>query len=240
MGVEAIQPLEDVNRTVLIERRIREYITQNRLQPGDKLPTEEQLAAALHVGRSAVRETFRRLEALGIVETRQGVGRVVREFNFDPILNELSYGLAFLSHDILQVMEIRKALDAYFIEGQIDKLTQVDLDELSAIVQRMLASDADTARRAQADYAFHALLYHRTGNPLAIQLFEITWKVRANALDQQTALVELAPGTAQEHVVILEAIRQKDVAKARSLLIAHHWNVEQRFRKEIEQTTNGH
>ena len=240
MSIHSIQPIAETNRTVLIEQRIREYILTNRLQPGDKLPTEEQLVAALHVGRSAVRETFRRLEALGIVETRHGVGRVVREFNFDPILNELSYGLAFLSHDILQVMEIRKALDAYFIEGLIDKLAQVDLDELSAIVQLMLDHDTNVVSRTQADYAFHALLYQRTGNPLAIQLFEITWKVRVNALDQQIALVELAPGTAQEHVAILAAIQQKDVAKARSLLIAHHWNVEQRFRKQIEQTANGH
>jgi DNA-binding FadR family transcriptional regulator len=239
MSVKAMQPLEDSNRTILIERRIREYITQNRLQPGDKLPTEEQLATTLHVGRSAVRETFRRLEALGIVETRQGVGRVVREFNFDPILNELSYGLAFLSHDILQVMEIRKALDAYFIEALIDKLTPADLDKLTAIVQRMLEEDTDAVSHAQADYAFHAFLYHRTGNPLAIQLFEITWKVRANASDQQAAQVELAPGTAQEHVAILDAIRQKDVGKARGLLIAHHWNFEQRFRQQIEQMTTG-
>lgn len=236
MSMHALQPLEETNRTVLIERRIREYMVENRLRPGDKLPTEEQLATALHVGRSAVRETFRRLEALGIVETRQGVGRVVREFNFDPILNELSYGLAFLNHDILQVMEIRKALDAYFIEGLIAKLTPADLDELAAIVQRMLDQDANVMSHAQADYAFHAFLYQRTGNPLAIQLFEITWKVRANASDQQAAFVELAPGTAQEHGAILEAIRQKDVAKARALLIAHHWNFEQRFHQQSEQT----
>ncbi|MBX3010125.1 MAG: FadR family transcriptional regulator [Caldilineaceae bacterium] len=233
-----MQPLEETNRTVLIERRIREYMAENRLKPGDKLPTEEQLATALHVGRSAVRETFRRLEALGIVETRQGVGRVMREFNFDPILNELSYGLAFLSDDILQIVEIRKALDAYFVEDFINKLTPADLDELGNIVQRMLHKDADIATRSQADYAFHAFLYQRTENALALQLFDITWKVRANAVDQQAAQVELAPGTAQDHLAILDALRQKDVDKARQLLIAHHWNVEQRFRKQIEQATH--
>ena len=237
MSMDALQPLAETNRTVLIERRIRDYIADNRLQPGDKLPTEEQLVTTLHVGRSAVRETFRRLEALGVVETRQGVGRVLRQFNFDPILNELSYGLAFLDQDILPVMEIRKALDAYFIEDLINQLTPADLDELGAIVQRMLDKDADAVSHAQADYAFHAFLYQRTHNPLAIQLFEITWKVRANASDQQAALVELAPGTAQEHVAILEAIRQKDVSKARALLIAHHWNFEQRFRKQMAQMT---
>lgn len=233
-----MQPIQDVNRIALIESRIKEYILKNRLQPGDKLPTEEKLAAALRVGRSAIRETFRRLEALGIVETRQGFGRVVREFNFDPILDKLSYGLAFHGDKILQVMEIRKALDAYFIEEAIHHLTPADLEELAAIVQWMIAHGHTDPKWPEVDYAFHALLYRRSGNPLAIQLFEITWQVRANALDQQAALVELAPGTIQEHVAILEAIKQQDIAQARALLIAHHWNVEQRFRKQIEETAN--
>ena len=101
MSLETIQPIEEIDRIALIEARIKEYILENQLQPGDKLPTEEQLATQLQVGRSAIRETFRRLEALGIVESHQGYGRVVRDFNFDPILNGLSYGLVFHSHNIM-------------------------------------------------------------------------------------------------------------------------------------------
>ena len=113
MNVENMQPLEEIDRITQIENRIKAYILKNQLQPGDKLPTEEQLAAQLQVGRTAVRETFRRLEALGIVESHQGYGRVVRDFNFDPILNGLSYGLVFHGHNIMQVLEIRRALDDF-------------------------------------------------------------------------------------------------------------------------------
>lgn len=235
MNVEELQPLEDLNRVALIENRIKDYIITNQLRPGDKLPTEEQLATALHVGRTAVRETFRRLEALGIVESRQGFGRVVREFNFDPILNELSYGLAFHSHDILQVMGIRKALDAYFIEDAIHNMQEAELRQLAAIVQRMSDGGLNNPHFRQADYEFHALLYRCCGNPLAAQLFEITWKVRMNALDRHAAMMEIAPGTVAEHQAILTAIQQKDVAIARELLVKHHWNMEQRFRNQIEQ-----
>src|SRR5215216_7156699 len=130
MNLAALQPLEDVDRVTLIEGRIKDYIIENELQPGDKLPTEEQLAAALQVGRTAVRETFRRLEALGIVESRQGVGRVVREFNFDPILNGLYYGLVFRRDSIIQVLEIRRALDDYFIRDAIQNMRAEDILQL--------------------------------------------------------------------------------------------------------------
>ena len=116
MLVENLQPIAEMDRVALIEARIKEYILKNELQPGDKLPTEEQLATQLHVGRTAVRESFQRLEALGVVESRQGYGRVVRNFNFDPILNGLSYGLIFHGHDIMQMLEIRRALDDFFIK----------------------------------------------------------------------------------------------------------------------------
>jgi DNA-binding GntR family transcriptional regulator len=61
--------------------------------------------------------------------------------------------------------------------------------------------------------------------------------LRLNALDQQTARAELPPGTAYEHGAILAAIKQRDVSKARELLLAHHWNMEQRFQRQIEERT---
>lgn len=235
MNMETIQPIEEMDRISLIEERIKEYILKNQLRPGDKLPTEEQLAAALQVGRTAVRETFRRLEALGIVESHQGFGRVVREFNFDPILNGLFYGLVFHGHSIMQVLEIRRALDDYFIKGAIQNLQEDDLVQLEAIVQRMLEGGADNPNFHQEDHDFHALLYRRCGNPLAAQLFEISWSVRLHAIDRQVALSEIPPGTIAEHVAILAAIKERDVALARERLAAHHDNITQSLRTQIEQ-----
>ncbi|MCE7988662.1 MAG: FadR family transcriptional regulator [Caldilinea sp. CFX5] len=235
MSIEAIQPLDEVDRVALIENRIKEYILNNQLQPGDKLPTEEQLATQLRVGRTAVRETFRRLEALGIVESHQGYGRVVREFNFDPILNGLSYGLVFHNHNILEVLEIRRALDDYFIKESIENLQESDIVELAAIVQRMVAGGEENPHFHQQDHDFHALLYRRCGNQLAAQLFEITWTVRMHALDRHNIHAAVQPGSVQEHVDILAAIKQPDVTLARERLLAHHLNLADSLRTQIAQ-----
>ncbi len=232
--LNGMQPLEDADRITLIESRIRDYIHENQLQPGDKLPTEEQLAAALQVGRTAVRETFRRLEALGIVESRQGVGRVVREFNFDPILNGLYYGLIFRGDNIMQVLGIRRALDDYFIRDAIQNLQPEDLAQLEAIVQRM-NQNPDIANFHQDDHDFHAILYSRCGNPLAAQLFEITWKVRLHAKDRHVVYTEIQPGTVAEHTAILAAIKAGDVALARELLAAHHDSIGESLLAQLAQ-----
>lgn len=235
MGIEAIQPLDEVDRVALIENRIREYILNNQLQPGDKLPTEEQLAAQLRVGRTAVRETFRRLEALGIVESHQGYGRVVRDFNFDPILNGLSYGLVFHGHNIMQVLEIRRALDDFFIGEAIQKLQPDDIAELEVIVQHMIAGGEGNPHFHQQDHDFHALLYRRCGNQLAAQLFEITWTVRMHAIDRHVALSEMPPGIIEEHVAILAAIKAQNLTLARQRLHDHHNNTVASFQTQIDQ-----
>lgn len=235
MNVENIQPLEEIDRITQIENRIKEYILKNQLQPGDKLPTEEQLATQLQVGRTAVRETFRRLEALGIVESHQGYGRVVRDFNFDPILNGLSYGLVFHGHNIMQVLEIRRALDDFFINEAIQNLQEADIAELEIIVQRMIAGGQDNPNFHQEDHDFHALLYRRCGNKLAAQLFEITWTVRMQAIDREIALSQMPVGIVEEHAAILTAIKARNVALARQYLLNHHNNTAESFRDQIER-----
>ncbi len=235
MHAETLLPLSDVNRNDLIQDRLKSYILQNRLQPGDKLPTEEMLAERLGVSRTAVREALRSLQALGLVEARQGFGRVVCDFNFQAILNNLSYGLAFQNRNILQVTEIRKALDSFFIEQAIANLSEADIAELAGAVARMAERSAQGLDISEEDHRFHALLYRAAGNPLAEQLFEIAWAVRLHAIDQDRVLKETPPGTAHEHAAILEAIRARDAARARELILAHHQNVERRFRDRIDE-----
>ena len=230
-----LRPIAYQDRHTLIQERLKDYIVQNKLKPGDKMPTEESLSEQLGVSRTAVREALRGLEALGIVESQHGVGRVIQPFSFVPILENLSYGLVFHNYSILQVTEIRKALDAYFVEQAITNLTEKDVETLSEIVELMQErTDAGQDMECE-DHRFHELLYRRCGNPLALQLFEITWQVRLAALDRSRVLNETPPGTVQEHRAVLKAITQGDVVRARQLILDHHWNIEQRFRKAIER-----
>ncbi|WP_422392288.1 FadR/GntR family transcriptional regulator [Niallia oryzisoli] len=65
-------------------------ITEDRLKPGDKLPSERELSERLNVGRSSVREALRALELLGLIETRRGEGTFIRDFKGHQLIPLLS------------------------------------------------------------------------------------------------------------------------------------------------------
>jgi DNA-binding FadR family transcriptional regulator len=219
---------------------LKQYIIANRLKPGDRLPPEEDLVEQLGVSRSALREALRSMEALGIIAAQHGVGRIVLPFSFEPLLKNLSYGLLFHNQSLLQVTEIRKALDAYFIESTIRNVDETVLSTLSTLVDRMKAHAEAGEDFEQEDYEFHRLLFTCCGNDLAIELFEITWQARSAAISRSLVVQELPPGTHQEHRDLLDAIAARDVERARRIIVAHHWNIEYRFRQAIEMEIEKH
>lgn len=233
-----LEPLAPTARHQVIQEHLKQYIISNQLKPGDRLPPEEVLVKRLAVSRSALREALRSMESLGIIAAQHGVGRVVLPFSFEPLLNNLSYGFLFHNQDILQINEVRKALDAYFIEPAIHNLSEADLAELSALVGQMKERTEAGERFEQEDYEFHRLLYARCGNELANELFEITWKARLAALDKALVLTETPPGTYQDHKTLLAAIVARDVEQARRIIAHHHWNVEERFQQAIESESD--
>ena len=70
-----LEPVDTIELSDVLQSRLKHHILQNKLRPGDKLPSEDTLATQLGVSRMAVREALRSLEALGLIESRRGVGR---------------------------------------------------------------------------------------------------------------------------------------------------------------------
>jgi len=88
--------------------QLKEMIQRDRLTTGDRLPSERELSERLGVGRSSVREAFRALELLGLIETRHGEGTFLRDFR-DHRLVEL-LGMFILQngqaeHDVIEMKE---------------------------------------------------------------------------------------------------------------------------------------
>src|SRR5580700_6977591 len=98
------------NRSGEVVERLAAEIASGRLLPGSRLPTEQQLTAALGVSRTVVREAVAVLRAEGLVETRQGVGAFVmrdiqrRPFRIDP------EGLQSIG-EVVKVMELRTGVE---------------------------------------------------------------------------------------------------------------------------------
>lgn len=232
MVVASLQPVVDITLTKRLQERVKDYILENHLQPGEKLPTEATLAQSFGVSRAAVREALRSLESLGIIEARQGAGRVVCDFDFETILSNLSYSLAFHNNSMLHMTEIRKALDLHFVDAIVRNLSEKDLDDLSEITRRMRGKQATEDKVDNEDYAFHRLLSERSGNPIATQLFHVTWHAKERAYSLYDW--QQFDNSYAMHNAILLALRRRDAAATREAILAHYGVLEKRLKQHIK------
>jgi GntR family transcriptional repressor for pyruvate dehydrogenase complex len=91
--------------------QIKKYIVSRKLVPGDRLPTETQLAETLGVSRLSVREATKSMEFLGIVESKTGVGLTVGRIDMGRVTEHLGFHSGLLDVDPQQLIDSRVILE---------------------------------------------------------------------------------------------------------------------------------
>jgi DNA-binding FadR family transcriptional regulator len=212
-----------------VQAQVKNYITANHLNPGDPLPPEMQLAGDLGISRGSVREAIKALESLGIVEVRHGTGVFVRGFNFDSMLDLLSFGLSFDPTKIFEILQIRKWLETAAIGDVCERITADDIRNIEQVLDqwdKCITADESTA---EEDRAFHRSLYQVIGNESLIALIDIFWVVYHST--QVTKITkDVSPTTTiQDHRNILDAIKKQNASLARQQIQDHFRGIEDRI-----------
>lgn len=219
-----MKAIKTSKRYKLVIQEIQNYIIENNLKPGDKLPTEKKLAKKLQVGRSSVREAVKSLEVLGIIETKAGEGMFVKSFNFIPILENLPYSMMFDRDDLSEVLEIRITLELASLKKVIENIDEEHLQKIESVVEEMKVSrnNNDISRFVEADEAFHQFLFQPVNNDLLKKLLRIFWTLLENAKDfSKLADPNLQAGY-KKHKAIYEALSAKNYDKLYSLMEKHY------------------
>ena len=210
---------------------IKQYILDRGLKPGDALSTEGELANDLGIGRTSVREAVKSLQSLGIVEVRHGGGLYVREYNFDPVLEVLGYGVRFDSRTLAELLEIRMWLESAVIADAIRSMTPADIAHLQAIIApweaRVEAGAAGTDAIKEWDQAFHRALYTPLGNETLVKLIDVFWMAFGEFVGEYRN--EPEPDL-QEHVRILRAVAGREIEAARRAVRENIARNQERFR----------
>jgi len=180
MGLEK---LRTKNLQELIQEQLKLYIIENNIKTGGHFPTEHELAKKLGISRTAIREALKRLETLGIIEVRPGVGRFVRKFNFEAILEGLPYNLEMDIKNFREVLEVRICLESWFIAKDINKFTKKNITELKEILKRMefqVINNFEEKELVEIHSQFHRALYKNSDNSLLINLIKIFSTIQRN------------------------------------------------------------
>lgn len=210
-----------------VQETLRSYIEDNGLKAGDPLPPETFLAQQLGVSRNSVREAIKALESLGILETRRGIGVFVKEFSFQPLLDNLAYGLGTGLRDIEELREIRRVLETGLIARTIETIPDEDIAELRAITERMRARALKGESFAEEDQQFHHLLFRCQNNRMLNALIEVFWRAFYKVSDFANLANSDPMATWHDHHEIVEAIAGRDVERARARLDEHYQGIMQ-------------
>ncbi|MDT7630815.1 MAG: GntR family transcriptional regulator, transcriptional repressor for pyruvate dehydrogenase complex [Pseudonocardiales bacterium] len=220
---EAIAPMRPIDRKPLYEQvsdRLREFIDVNRLQPGDRLMSERDLARQLEVGRSSIREAITALRARGLVEVRHGDGIYLLRRPED-LISSLAAELVDTHIDHPAIWETRQALETQCARLAARRATAADLTELDAAMDQM-GAEIDAGQPGLAgDRRFHAGVAAASHNPILIRLLHSM----QGALDRTAETSLTRPGqpatSLRDHASVLAAIRAGDGTRAADEMLRH-------------------
>ncbi|MFT4038156.1 MAG: FadR/GntR family transcriptional regulator [Thermomicrobiales bacterium] len=205
-----------------VQEAIRAYIVANALRPGEALPPEGDLARQLGVSRNSVREAVKALESLGILEARRGSGLFVAEFSFDPLLENLTYGLRFDLNQLAELLEVRRVLETGLIGATMAAMSPAAHEALRQTVEQMRQRAEANENIIEADRQFHQILFEPLGNTTLLKLLDVFWRTYQEAARTTDMRNDDLMGIYRGHAAIQIAVQANDVERARQALDQHY------------------
>jgi len=216
----AFDPVARRNTYQLVAEAISRAVSEGRIAPGERLPSERELGQTYSVGRSSTREAIRVLESQGLVQADGRGGYLVMDTG-----NLLRQAMALLVGlervEISDLFEVRKTLEIETAGLAATRRSAAHLDAMAGRLREMEAGMADPARYNDADIGFHTDLATATGNLLTVRLMDAI----RDAMSRAFAVAFQVPGNAvlslEEHRGIAAAVTGCDPGLARERMRSH-------------------
>lgn len=223
-----------------IVEQIKELISAGDLKPGEKIPSERDLAVMLGVSRPSVREAIMVLDAMGLVEARQGGGTYVRSLTSaalsDPLTALVEENPALLH----ALVEVRMGLETWSAHLAAARATDEDIQRMRDLLAIMEKQAAQGGWDAEVDSQFHYAITAATHNTLQMHvlntihsLFHKTIQVALTEFYRKAGMVELL---LDQHRAIYQAIAERDPDKARDAMFRHISLVEEKMSQLHQQS----
>jgi GntR family uxuAB operon transcriptional repressor len=213
---EAIAPEPRLYRVV--SGKIEELIRDENIQPGERLPSERDLAIKLGVSRTSLREALIALELGGVIEVRGGSGVYVSE-QAPPQPEATAVGPG-----PFEVLAARRMIEVEVAAMAAKNATDAGIDAILVAVEQMERHHEDLGNNESADRNFHLAIARASGNSALVGVIDYLWNQRGtlwHKLKEHFQTEELRQQTLIDHRNILAAIAAHDVAGARTAMRAH-------------------
>lgn len=220
--------LRPVKRTRIYENvvaQIQHLVRTKKLCPGDRLPSERELAATLGIGRASVREALRTLDSMGLVEVRSGQGAFLRNISLNPYLASIRESLSFLldvrEETLLELWEVRKGLEEQIALLAASRRKEEDVEKLQRLTEEMRNQLMVSEVFVRSGIDFHRTLVEAAGNAVLLTV----WEAIAGLIEKSQRRIIGMPGQPHEalakHEALLAAVAAGDAKQAREAMREH-------------------
>jgi GntR family transcriptional repressor for pyruvate dehydrogenase complex len=226
----AIKPeFEVVRRNRVYEEVARqiERLIIKKLRPGDKLPSERELAEMLRVSRGSIRDAIRSLELLGLVEARQGTGTIVREVSAESVLNPFANALKRRKELVSELLDFRKMLEPPLAARAATHASSEEVLEMEEILRRQEEKQRLGDAAVAEDTEFHYNVAMASGNSVVLKVLDILMDLLRDTRVRSLQVEGRPQRSLSGHRRILAAIRSHDAEAAKAAMRRHLEDVEE-------------
>ncbi len=221
------------NRSVVdrVIDRITDAIIAGQYAPGEKIPTEDQLATMLGVARNSVREAVKVLVSLGVLEIRRAEGTFVTAGIPGELFSPVLYGVIAQKSGLSDLIEMRRVLEEGAIRLAIEKGTDEDMEEISRKAEIFIAAleahPYDYDYLMQCDIAFHNSIENACHNSILPNICQVITRLTVPTR-RETLRRGLEGGNAQYFIDchrMLKDVVTRRKAESVAEAIAYHYNM---------------
>ncbi len=198
-----------------------ERLILKKLQPGDKLPSERDLAESLGVSRSSIRDAIRSLELMGMVEPRQGAGTIVRQISSDSLVNPLANARKRKEELVGELLDFRKMLEPSLASRAATRVSAEELAEMEDILKRQDEKLRNGESTIAEDTEFHYAIALASGNSVVRKVLDTLMDLLRDSRERSLQVDGRPQKSLAGHRKILAALNRHD-ADAAKLAMRHH------------------
>lgn len=232
--------METIKRIPVVEQvmnNLQQLIIEREYKPGDKMPTEKEACEMFHVGRSTIREAYRMMQIMGILESKQGSGSVVAHKVSQSMQESAINWFKENGADISDYMEARIALEPMATRLAIERATDEEIQRIDEIHQLFCQSveENDAIKMSKYDEAFHLSIAEASHNWLFVKMEKIIADCITEYRIRSFSIQDNVTHAVIPHKAILDALYNRDPHKGVAAVL-QHLNISLADMKQIIET----
>jgi GntR family transcriptional repressor for pyruvate dehydrogenase complex len=230
-----INPIRKSSAGTKVFETLYEMIASGQFRPGEKLPSQDELAVRFAVSRNTLREAIHKLSAMGLLLASQGVGTIVQPVTPANFLASLDGRILLDPLTVREFIEARICVEQTTVRLAVSRAAPDDMNRLEKILsaEKKAVAREDSAGFIRQDVAFHMELARISGNRVLLKFLQTVWGM----LHEFIAEVSRFPGAIEDairfHTGILSAVAQKDIDRAEEGILRHLLDVVRRIERNI-------